>query len=96
MKTPGVYLNILFLTFQNFFQFVDLFFRRGPTGDKATDGMVLVGLSEVREQHLTTQSVYLFIVDDDKLLVGGGVDVELITVPDEDILHPHGHPDGMR
>ena len=76
-------------------QEVNLFFCRGPAGDEAADGVVMVRLAEVGELHLTAQTLHLFVVDDHELLIGGGVDKELVTLLLEDVLHPHGHLDGM-
>ena len=56
---------------------------------------MVVGLTEVRELHLTAQLLYLFIVDDNKLLVGGGVYIEFEALALEEFLYPHGHLDGM-
>ena len=41
------------------------------------------------------QFLHALIVDDDKLLVGWGIHIELKTLAYEDILHPHGHLDSM-
>ena len=56
---------------------------------------MVVGLAEVRELHLTTQPLCLFVVDDDKLLVGWRVDIEFITLTLENLLHLHCHTDGV-
>ena len=55
----------------------------------------MVCLTKMRELHLTAQALYQFVVDDDELLVGGRVDEELVTFLREDLLHPHGHLDGV-
>ena len=57
--------------------------------------MMVVGLAEVRKLHFTTEFLCLFVVEDDKLLVCRGIDIEFKTFAFEDVLHPHGHPDGM-
>ena len=80
---------------ENLLQCIDIFLSRGPTGDETADSMMVVGLAEVRELHLTTQPLCLFVVDDDELLVSGGVYIEFKTSSFEDFLHPHGHLDGM-
>ena len=56
---------------------------------------MVVGLTEMGESNLLAEKVCLFIGDDDKLLVGGGVDQKLETFSLEDILHSHGHLNGM-
>ena len=62
------------LRVQDSFEFINLLFRRRPTGDEAADGMMLVGLTEMGELYLLAETFCLCVVDDDKLLVGGGVD----------------------
>ena len=57
--------------------------------------MAFVGLAEVCKLYLLIQSVYFFIIYDDKLLVGRRIDIELEALSDEDVLHPHCHFDGM-
>lgn len=57
--------------------------------------MLLVGLAEMCEKHLFAQTLYLCIVDDDKLLVGWRVYKELISLSLEDIFHPHSHLNGV-
>ena len=56
---------------------------------------MVIGLAKMRESNLLTETFSLFVVDNDKLLVSGGVDQELKTFSFEEILHPHGHSDGM-
>ena len=56
---------------------------------------MLVGLSEVRELHLLTQFIYLFVVDDYKLLIGWRVNIELESLTYKHVFHSHGHLDGM-
>ena len=57
--------------------------------------MMVVGLTEMRELYFTLQLFYLFVVDDDELLVSGGIYIEFETLALENFLHPHGHLDGM-
>ena len=57
--------------------------------------MMVIGLAKMRESNLLTETLSLFVVDNDKLLVSGGVDQELKTFSFEEILHPHGHSDGV-
>ena len=77
------------------FQGIDVGLGGGPAGDETADGVVMVGLSEMGEFDVSAQAFHLFVVDDYKLLVGGGVNEELITLFLEDGFHPHGHLDGV-
>ena len=54
-----------------------------------------VGLPEVGKLYLTPQTFSLFVVHDHKLLVGGGIDQELIALADEERLHAHRRLDGL-
>ena len=65
--------------------------RGGPGGDEAADGAVAGGLPPVGELDVLRKSLYLGIGQNDELLVGGRVDVELIALLLEDLLHAHGH-----
>ena len=80
---------------KNLLKFIEFLVGCGPTGYKAADGVKLTGLTEMSEAHLLTEFVYLFVVDDNKLLVGGGFNIELESFPNKDLLHAHGHLDGM-
>ena len=77
------------------FQGIDVGLGGSPAGDETADGVVMVSLSEMGEFDVSAQPFRLFVVDDHKLLVGGGVDEELITLFLEDGFHPHGHLDGV-
>ena len=57
--------------------------------------MIMVCLAEMGESDFLAKTLSLFVIDDDKLLVGRGVDVELKSFSDKERLHPHGHLDGM-
>ena len=57
--------------------------------------MVFVGLSKVGEGYALLEAGHQFIAQDDELLVGGGIDIELIAFLAEQGLQPHGHVDGM-
>ena len=80
---------------QQTFQLVQLFCCRCPTGDKAADGMVQIGLAPVCELDILRQSFHGFVGQDNKLLVGGRVDEELAALLLENLLHAHGHIDGV-
>ena len=86
---------VLWCDLYKLFQEIDFFLGRGPAGDETADGVVLVGLTEMRELHLLTQAVCLFVADDDKLLIGGRVDQEFKAFANKDVLHPHGSLDGI-
>ena len=77
------------------FQGIDIGLGGSPAGDETADGVVMVGLSEMGEFDVSAQAFHLFVVDDYKLLVGGGVNEELIAFLLEDGFHPHGHLDGV-
>ena len=57
--------------------------------------MIMIRLAEMGESDFLPKMLCLFVIDDDKLLVGGGVDLEFKSFSDKEILHPHGHLDGM-
>ena len=86
---------MVFLLVQNLLELIDFFFRRGPTGNESADGVMVVGLTEMGESNLLAEKISLFVSDDNKLLVGRGVDQKLEPLFLENILHPHGHLDGM-
>ena len=76
-------------------QFIEFGIGGGPTGDETADGVMAVGLPEVGKLYLTPQTFSLFVVHDHKLLVGGGIDQELIALADEERLHAHRRLDGL-
>ena len=80
---------------QEALQLVNIFFRRGPRRDETADGMLDVGLAPVAELYVARQPLHGVIVQDDELLVGGRVKVELVAFFLEYLFHPHGHLDGM-
>ena len=76
-------------------QFIEFGIGGGPAGDETADGVMTVGLPEVGKLYLTPQTFSLFVVHDHKLLVGGGIDQELIALADEERLHAHRRLDGL-
>lgn len=57
--------------------------------------MVVVVFPPIREQEVVGQALYLFVVENYKLLVGGRVNEERIAFPSEDVLQAHRHVNGM-
>ena len=86
---------VLWCDLYKLFQEIDFFLGRGPAGDETADGVVMVCLAEVGECHFATQPLCQLVGDDDELLVGGGVDEELVAFLSEYLLHSHGHLDGV-
>ena len=55
-----------------------LYFLLGgcPGGDEATDGVMVVGLTEMGERDVLGKTTGQIVGKNDELLVGGGIDVE--------------------
>ena len=54
-----------------------------------------VGLAPMGELYVASKALNGLVGQDDKLLVGGRVDEELAAFLLEDLLHLHGHLDGV-
>ena len=91
-KAWGLFVFCLSNNLLEFFQF---FVCRCPAGDETADGAMTRGLSPMGKLHLLRESLYQSIRKDDKLLVGGGVDIELKTFLLKQLFHPHCHFIGM-
>ena len=57
--------------------------------------MVMVIWPPLRELYLLRQSLHLLVGQDDELLVGGRVKIELVASQQEHLLHLHGFLDGV-
>lgn len=67
----------------------------GPGGDEATDGVMVVGLTEMGEGDVLGKTTGQIVGKNDELLVGGGIDVESEAATLEELLHEKGHLNGM-
>ena len=74
---------------------IEIFGGGGPAGDEATEHAVVVVGPPEGEIDLFLQGLYQGVGDDDKLLVGGRVEVEREACRAQDVLQLFRHVDGM-
>ena len=80
---------------QESLQLIKVGFGRCPRGDEAADGVGVVVGFPMGEEDVGLQPVHTVVGDDDKLLVGGRVDVERQTCVGKDAAQTLCHDDGM-